>query len=302
VLFAALALPRVAAADSAAEADKHFHRGVDLYKDNDYAAALVEFQRANEILPSWQVLYNIGESQFQLQNYADALKTLQRYLNEGGKKVQAKRRKEVERDLEKLKTRVAMLKVSTSEPGATITIDDVVMGTAPLPEPLVVSAGRRRVTATLGNRPAVSEVVQVAGGDTLTVSLTIPPEPPKVQVVTRTEPSMTLPVIAWVSTGAVTLGAVATGLLALSASGDLKDKLGAFPGDAKAISSAHGKALAFGVATDVLAGLAAAGAGVSIYLTVKARRAPDETAPTPPPPPTARLVVLPGGLGVAGTF
>jgi len=63
----------------------------------------------------------------------------------------------------------------------------------------------------------------------------------------------------------------------------------------------HGKARAFSIATDVLAATALAGAGVSIYLTVRARRAGDETAPVSAKP-AARLVILPGGLGVAGTF
>jgi hypothetical protein len=299
VLLATTAFSSIAFGDAAAaEADKHFKRGVDLYKDNDYRAALVEFQRAYDTLPSWQVLYNIGESQFQLQDYADALKTLQRYLAEGGKKVHYRRRKEVEKDIEKLKTRVAVLKVSTSEPGATITIDDAPIGTSPLPDSLIVSAGRRRVTATLGSRPPVTEVVQVAGGDRLTVSLTIPPEPPKVQVVqVKPQPSVVGPVIAWVATGAVTASAVATGIVALGASSDLQDKLAAFPADPKAISSAHGKAMGFGVATDVLTAVALAGAGVSIFLTVRHQQARDEASK-----PAARLVLYPNGLGVTGTF
>lgn len=312
VSAAILLSAQAALADNAGEADKHFRRGVDLYKDSDYRAALVEFQRAYDTLPSWQVLYNIGESQFQLQDYADALKTLTRYLDEGGKKVPARRRKEVERDIEKLKTRVAVLRVSASEPGATILIDDVPAGTSPLPEALVVSAGRRRVTATLGSRPPVTEVVQVAGGDRLTVSLTIPPEPPRqVQVVAAPQPvSIVGPVIAWVSTGAVAVGAVTTGILALGASADLKNELGRYPADAKAISSAHGKALAFSVATDVLSVVALGGAGVSIWLTVKSQRAAianAKQAPAAPPKPAApkpdaRIIIYPNGVGLAGSF
>lgn len=307
LLAAAMAFSGAARADNAADADKHFHRGVDLYKDSDYRAALVEFQRAYDTLPSWQVLYNIGESQFQLQDYADALKTLTRYLDEGGKKVPAKRRKEVEKDIEKLKTRVAVLKVSASEAGATITIDDAPVGTSPLPEPLIVSAGRRRITATMGSRPPVTEVVQVAGGDTLTIKLTIPPEPPpQVQVMQSPQPSSVLgPVIAWVSTGAVAVGAITTGILALGASSDLKNELAKYPADPKVISSAHGKALAFSVATDVLSAIALGGAGVSIWLTVRGPKAAADQAPkpsAPAPKPAARIVVYPNGVGVAGSF
>src|ERR1700753_3858618 len=98
-------------------ADTHFKHGVELYKDNDYSAALVEFRRAYELDPRFQVLYNIAEAYFQLQDYANALRTFQKYLNEGATKSPAARRAEVEKELEKLKKRVARLEVVTSEPG-----------------------------------------------------------------------------------------------------------------------------------------------------------------------------------------
>jgi len=300
VALALLASAGAAAADGAAEADKHFRKGVELYKENDYATALVEFQRAYEIQPSWVVLYNIGEAQFQLQDYAGALKSLQLYLDEGGKKVTHKRRRDVEKDLEKLKQRVATLKVSTSEPGAAVTVDDVAVGTSPLARPIVVSAGRRKVTATLGARPPVTQLVQLAGGDVLTVTLEIPPPPPpKIEVVTRNQPSLATPLIAWAGTAAVTTGAVITGVLALGASSDLKEKLAAYPADPKAIQSAHGKALALSVTTDVLTGVALATAGVSVWLTVRHQRAVSDAKAQAP---AARLVVYPNGVGVAGTF
>lgn len=302
-LLAALASATTALADGAGEADKHFKHGVTLYKENDYAAALAEFQRAYEIQPSWQVLYNIGESQFQLQDYANALKTLQRYLNEGGAKIGAKRKKDVDKDLEKLKQRVATLTVVTNEPGAAVTIDDVASGTTPMAEPVLVSAGKRKVTATLSGRPPATEVVQLAGGDDKTVTLTIAalPPPTKIIEVTKPSPSLMVPLIAWVGTGLLTTAAVTTGVLALGASGDLKDKLAAFPGNQAAINSAHGKAVGLGVATDVLTITALAGAGVATWLTIRAVRPAASDAP-PPTAPTARLVPMPGGVALVGTF
>ena len=37
----------------------HFMRGVELYQDEEYEAALAEFFRANEIAPHYGLLYNI---------------------------------------------------------------------------------------------------------------------------------------------------------------------------------------------------------------------------------------------------
>src|SRR3954469_14619078 len=80
------------------EAGKHFQRGVALYNEADYRAALVEFRRAYDIAPNAAVLYNIGQTYYQLQNYAAALTTLQHYLGEAGPT--APHRHEVEQTLD----------------------------------------------------------------------------------------------------------------------------------------------------------------------------------------------------------
>ncbi|HEX7603304.1 MAG TPA: hypothetical protein VF316_16915, partial [Polyangiaceae bacterium] len=54
------------------EAGQHFQRAVSLYNETDYNGALVEFKRAYATAPNVNVLYNIGQSQFQLQRYAQA--------------------------------------------------------------------------------------------------------------------------------------------------------------------------------------------------------------------------------------
>lgn len=302
-LFWALSATSAAAhADSAADADKHFRRGVERYKDNDYAAALVEFQRAYETQPSYQVLYNVGETQYQMQDWAAALKTFQRYLTEGGKRISWKRKKDVEKEIEKLKQRVATLTITTTEPGAKITVDDIAVGDSPLAEPVLVSSGKRKITAALPGRPPVTEMVELAGGDVKDLKLTIPIVASKIEVVTKESPSIAVPLAAWAATGAIVTGAVVTGVLALGASGDVKDKLAAYPADPQAIESAHKKAIAFSVATDVLTAAAIAAGGVSIWLTVKHRRDAAEQSAPAPAAPSARLVVLPRGVSIAGTF
>ena len=300
-LIALASVASVAHADTRSEADEHFRRGVDLYRDKDYATALVEFQRAYEIAPDVKTLYNIAGLQGTLQDYAGALKSFERYLSEGGKKLPVQRRREVEKEIEKLKQRVATLKITANEPGAVVTVDDRPAGTTPLAEPVVVSAGRRKITVTLAGRPPVTEVRDLAGGDVATVAVTIPaPETRvEVQVVRQEGPSIVGPAIAWAGTGALVAGVVVTGVLALGASSDLKDKLVAYPADPSAISAAHSKALGLGIANDVLTGLAVASGGVAIWLTVRRQRA---AADAQTPAPSARLVVYPNGVGIAGSF
>jgi tetratricopeptide (TPR) repeat protein len=107
----------------------HFDRGVTLYGETDYPGALVEFKRAYALSPNSAVLYNIGEAQYQIQDYASALVTFTRYLVEvppGGP-----HRGEVENNVEVLRTRVGHLTIVTVAPGADVSVDDRPAGKTP---------------------------------------------------------------------------------------------------------------------------------------------------------------------------
>lgn len=304
LLATMLAAPSSALAEPKwAEADKHFRHGVALFKETSYAAALVEFKRAYEIDPKFQVLYNIAKSHLELQDYASALQAFRQYLDEGGQKIAPPRRKAVEKDIEMLVGRVATITITTNEPGASVTVDDVVVGTTPLKD-LTVSAGRRRVTATLTGRVPVTRVVDLAGGDRETLELEIAPLPRPIErdkTPPPPPPSLVPPVVAWSATGVLATCAVITGVLALGASSDLEAELERFPADPNAIDSANGKAFGLGVATDVLIGASVVAAGISTYLTIDWALESDAAAATPPAK-TGRVTVVPGGVVVGGTF
>jgi hypothetical protein len=139
-------------ASAVAEAGKHFQRGVTMFSEADYRAALVEFRRAYELAPNATVLYNIGQTYYQLQNYAAALVALGRYLTESG--ASAPHRREVEQTIDTLQTRVGKVAISTTTPGCDITVDDELVGKTPLDEPVLVSIGRRKITALRDGRVA----------------------------------------------------------------------------------------------------------------------------------------------------
>jgi hypothetical protein len=177
-LALAVALPPVALAQPArsgapAEASAHFQRGTKLYTEQDFRAALIEFQRAYQIAPNFSVLYNIGQSNYQLQDYASALQSFEHYLADGKDRVPAERRAEVSKDIDELRGRVAMVTFKVNEAGAEIAVDDVPVGKSPLPGPVRVSAGRRKLTATREGRPTTTRTLDIAGGDRLDVELTL---------------------------------------------------------------------------------------------------------------------------------
>ena len=114
------------------EAAEHFERGVQLFKEQAYRAAVVEFQRAYDLSPDYRLLYNLGRAKQQLQDYLGAARDYEAYLTRGGASVPAERRTQVEETLTTLSGRVGRMNVVVSQAGADVFVDDVKVGVAPL--------------------------------------------------------------------------------------------------------------------------------------------------------------------------
>ncbi|MET0596064.1 MAG: hypothetical protein ABW133_25410, partial [Polyangiaceae bacterium] len=92
--FNAFAAPDTPPADKTAvdEARQRFQKGVQLFHEWSFEAALAEFRKAYQLAPSYRLLYNIAQVHYELHNYVDALKAFRQYLNEGGTDVPVDRR------------------------------------------------------------------------------------------------------------------------------------------------------------------------------------------------------------------
>jgi tetratricopeptide (TPR) repeat protein len=297
-----LALHSVAQAQpnaaATADAGKHFQRGVTLYNEADFRAALVEFRRAYEIAPNAAVLYNIGQTYYQLQNYAAALMALGRYLTEAGST--APHRREVEQTIDTLQTRVGKVAISTSAPGADITVDDELVGKTPLDDAVLVSIGRRKITALRDGRVTETRFVDVAAGDTITVSLTAEPAHGNPGGLPPPSPGTSKSTITtgWIVTGIAGAGTLITGGYAWLASRDLSNARNAQPVPAESVSaraddlsskSSKVKTWSY-IADGFLAATVIAG-GVTLYLSVS-RSKEQET----------HVAITPTGIQIAGTF
>jgi len=260
------------------------------------------------------VLYNIGQVYYQLHDYARAVQTLERYLDEGKGRVSPKRRRSVEEDLAKLRPRVAELEIVVDVMGAEILVDDVAVGDSPLGEPVAVSAGRRKVTVVAPGREPVSKLVDVAGRERATVHIDIglgaaPPPPERdaspegeadAEQAEESEGSRHL-WVGWVVTGALAAGAVVTGSLALSASSDLEDARGR-PTTRDELDEQSDQTLGLAIATDVLAGGAIVAGTVTLVFALVGGGDDEEPATEPTDEVSLRWMVGPTGVGLAGQF
>lgn len=314
LILAIVLCTSAAFAQSTDEGRSHFQRGVQFYKESDFRAALIEFKRAYESAPNFRVLYNLGQTSLELQDYAAALTAFRKYLDDGGKEIPRDRRAQVEAELKKLEGRVARVMIKTNLDGADVLVDDVAVAKTPLSSPILVSAGRRKIAIARPGGGQQSRTVDVAGGDETSVDLeiavqqpvTAPPEGTKNStpvIVTQPPPvamtgggPSTATWIGIVTTSALGVGAIVTGTLAVVSKSQFDEALDQSPGVSTKIVDAREKARTFALATDVLAGTAIAGAFVTVILalTTKGASKPVEAA--------LHLDVGPTGAGFSGTF
>ena len=170
-------------ADTATErARSHFKLGVDLYRERNFRAALIEFKRAYKAAPHYKLLYNLGQASLELQEDSSAIEYFGNYLGEGKDDIAADRRQEVEDTIVRLKARLATVSVSVNQAGAEIYVDESLVGTSPLVEPVKLSVGRRTISARKRGLTAAERVVDVAAGDHLEVVLEFKDKPVQADV------------------------------------------------------------------------------------------------------------------------
>jgi hypothetical protein len=298
-----------AADDADREARERYENAVKLYEEGAYDAALVELNRASELRPSYKIYYNIGQVRFAMHDYAAAIDAYRHYLDEGGDKIPASRRDQVQKELSSLNQRVAKLVIETDVSGAEVFIDDVSVGFTPLRAPVVVNSGIRRISARHPDYLPQSRKLSIAGGgqDTIKFALTnrnaaaadpgvaapvaaagaavVPSSTPAkpgvgpttaaadnklpVDSAPHSAPARAIPWAGWALTGAFAAGATVTGVLALSANSKLEDDRGQLDVSSSDVDSQASKVRTLATVTDCLIAAAVVSGGVSLWLTLR---------------------------------
>ncbi|MEY4581692.1 MAG: hypothetical protein RL701_6395 [Pseudomonadota bacterium] len=255
------------------KARAHFQRGVDYYAEGDFRAALIEFERSYALQHhAYRLLYNLGQTAYELRDYAVAERYFRDYLTQGGAEVPAERRTDIERELTRLQTRVSSLRIRPNLPGATLRVDDRVIAPAELKAGVVrVSAGQRNIVAEKSGYAPVHKLVDVVGGETLIVPLqfgrALLSQDSSADGSTQVASVAPWPWVAGIASGAIALGAAGFSYAAYRDSMTYSDQLQGLttPDRLRQVStSLKTKALI----ADVLWGTAAVGAVVTVVLAV----------------------------------
>ena len=297
VALALTATPARASDNPAREAAKHFQRGVDLYNDGDFRGALVEFKKAYSMWPRANVLYDIGQTEYQLLDYASALKTMERYLAETGPNAQ--HRAEVESTVEVLRGRVGRVILTTDGGACDVLLDDQPVGTTPLDGPLLVSVGPRTIAVHCAGDRAALKRLEIVAGETTRVELKVPAAPAAaVRAAMNASPKDEPPPVpgrgwstAWIISGVLVAATVALGATTLVEQSRLTAMRNSYPANRADLDRQANLTTGLAITSDVLGAASIAAVGVATYLTIKYERGK-----------RLRLGMSARGFQVGGTF
>ena len=130
------------------EASQRFKKGVQLFKEWSFDAALAEFRKAYQLAPSYRVLYNIAQVHYELHNYVEALKAFRQYLTEGGSESRTTGGRRSKPRYASSKGGSGTSRSSANVDSGQVSVDDVPVGTSRCKAPILVNPGVRRVSVT----------------------------------------------------------------------------------------------------------------------------------------------------------
>lgn len=304
------------------EARERYTRGMQLVSEGNFQAALIEMQRAYSLNPSYKILYNLGQIQLHLNDYAAAATAFERYLSEGGAELPAPRVSEVRQELDKLKPRIASVDLDVKGDGGEVLLDDVAIGTSPLRRTVLVNAGKHKFSVARAGKEPVTRVIPLAGQDEIRVELdvsnpaagravaasqaaegtagakgaresTSPSEPHENR---DAGPSYTW--VGWTLSAAFAAGAGVAGVIALGKNSDLKDLRNSPTATRQGLDDAQSSTFKAALVTDVLLGASLVTAGVTLYFTLSSK---SDSAPEHHNQDVA-LSLTPNGVWLGGKF
>ncbi|MFO0684055.1 MAG: TonB-dependent receptor [Sandaracinus sp.] len=166
--------PSLARADGVAdEADLHFQRGIDAYRDGAYLDALEHFLASNRLVPNHNVVYNIARTYEHLSRPADAYRYYEDAL---AGETDAETRARIEASLTSLASSLALVTVETTPAGASLYVDRRDLGTVGVaPRSLALTPGSHRIIAELpGHAVVTSEPFEARTGERVQLVLELP--------------------------------------------------------------------------------------------------------------------------------
>jgi hypothetical protein len=157
--------PRASAPVAAPPADvrQDLEAGKQFSLDRDFGGALLRFSRAYDATHDPKLLVDIAMCEKNMQQYARAARYLDQALASAPPGLTAAQASEAHELYNSLLPSLGRVRVTVDPPGATVIVDDVPVGQAPLSGDVLVDPGERHFRVTKAGFREFSASVMVAG-------------------------------------------------------------------------------------------------------------------------------------------
>jgi hypothetical protein len=154
-----------------------------LFSRGDYGNALLKFRHAHELSGDPRLLWNVVACETKLHRYAQVLSAL-----EGGQVLTADDLRAIGALEKASRELVCALRLTVSEAGAQVLIDDEPAGITPLAGPVLVDAGAHRIRVSKPGYKDQVRTEQVDGGSQREISLQLERDVHEGRLIVRADP------------------------------------------------------------------------------------------------------------------
>lgn len=169
--------PAVPLADSlTGPAKTEYDLGKILYRDGDFAGAVVKFSHAHELSNDPRLLWNIAACEKNLRRYVRVLALLERYKSDGKDVLSEADQQEAQGLIDAIKPFISTVTVVVNEPDAEVSIDGQAAGKTPLAEPLKVDMGNRLFKVAKPGFGEQTRTEKLAGASVVTLDFQLTKE------------------------------------------------------------------------------------------------------------------------------
>lgn len=147
-----------------------FAEGSKDYQQKQYAKAYVSYVASWALKQHYATAANLADCEIHLGKYRDAAEHLA-YAIRLGPKDDAAQRKKLQAALDQMRSHIGTVTLTVDEEGAEVLVDEIVIGKAPLADPVFANPGRHRIRARGRQSSSKEEVVEAAPGSTHAITL-----------------------------------------------------------------------------------------------------------------------------------
>lgn len=146
-----------------------------LYDDGDYAGALTKLQVAHRLSGDPRLLWNMAAAEKNLRHYAQVIRLLRQYLATESPFITALDREQAQTLLATVQGFVADVTFDVQPEGASVLVDNMEIGKAPIVGPVPIDFGRRALRVERAGYESHQQTLELEGGKAVALAVRLIP-------------------------------------------------------------------------------------------------------------------------------